>query len=65
MWVRGERKQVLDGRRGERTCKICYEEREKIEHMWNGCSEMRERERKEPREIQNEDDREIRWMKNI
>jgi hypothetical protein len=69
MWERGERKQVLDGRRGETTCKICYEEREKIEHMWNGCSEMRERERererKEPREIQNEDDREIRWMKKI
>jgi hypothetical protein len=20
---------------------MCYEERETIEHMWNGCSEMR------------------------
>jgi hypothetical protein len=26
---------------------MCYEERETIEHMWNGCSEMREREGKE------------------
>jgi hypothetical protein len=30
--------------------------------MWNGCSEMRERERKEQREILNGDGREIRWM---
>jgi hypothetical protein len=36
-----------------------------MEHMWNGCSEMRERERKERREILNEDGREIRWMKKI
>jgi hypothetical protein len=28
--------------------------------MWNGCSEMRERERKKRGEIQNEDGREIR-----
>jgi hypothetical protein len=35
-----------------------YEERETIEHMWNGCSEMRER-----GEILNEDGREIGWMK--
>jgi hypothetical protein len=27
--------------------RMCYEERETIEHMWNGCREMRERERKE------------------
>jgi hypothetical protein len=34
--------------------------------MWNGCNEMRERERKERGEIQNEDGREeIRWMKEI
>jgi hypothetical protein len=26
-----------------------------IEHMWNGCSEMRERERKERGEIRNEE----------
>jgi hypothetical protein len=40
-------------------------ERETIEHMWNGCSEMRERERKERGEIPNEDGRKIRWMKEI
>jgi hypothetical protein len=40
-------------------------ERETTEHMWNGCSEMRERERKERGEILNEDGREIRWMKEI
>jgi hypothetical protein len=35
--------------------------------MWNGCSEMmRQRERKERGEIQNEDGREIRWtMKEV
>jgi hypothetical protein len=27
--------------------RMCCEERETIEHMWNGCSEMREREKKE------------------
>jgi hypothetical protein len=31
-----------------------------IEKMWNGCSEMRKRERKKRGEIQNEDGREIR-----
>jgi hypothetical protein len=35
-WTEGE----------ERRCRMCYEERETIEHMWNGCSEMRESERK-------------------
>jgi hypothetical protein len=33
--------------------------------MWNGCSEMREKESKERGEILNEDGREIRWMKEI
>jgi hypothetical protein len=33
--------------RKERRCTMCYEEGETIEHMWNGCSEMREGERKE------------------
>jgi hypothetical protein len=42
----------------ERRCRMCYEDRETIEHMWNGCSEIGERERKEDR-------REIRWMKEI
>jgi hypothetical protein len=44
---------------------MCYEEREIIEDMWNGCSEMRERERKERGRILNEDGREIKWMKEI
>jgi hypothetical protein len=44
----------------ERRCRMCYEER----HMWNGCSEMRERKRKERGEILNEDGREIRWIWN-
>jgi hypothetical protein len=34
----------------------CYEEREReLSIMWNGCSEMRERDRKEQREILIED----------
>jgi hypothetical protein len=41
---------------------VCYEERETIEHVWNGCSEMREREGKEWEEILNEDGRETGWM---
>jgi hypothetical protein len=49
----------------ERGCRMCDEERETIEHMWNGCSEMRERERKERGEMLNEDGREIKWMKEI
>jgi hypothetical protein len=49
----------------ERRCRICYEEREAMEHMWNGCSEMRDKERKERGEILNGDGREIRWMKEI
>jgi hypothetical protein len=44
---------------------MCHEERETIEHMWNGCSKMREREGKERGEILNEDGMEIRWMKEI
>jgi hypothetical protein len=40
---------------------MCYDERDTIGHIWNGCSEMRERERKERGEIQNEDGMEIRW----
>jgi hypothetical protein len=53
MWERGERNQVLDGRR--RRCRMSYEERETIEHMWNGYR----------KKILNEDGREIRWMKEI
>jgi hypothetical protein len=54
-WMEGE----------ERRCRMCYEEGETIEHTWNGCSERRERERKERGEILNEDGREIRCMKEI
>jgi hypothetical protein len=35
------------------------------EQMWNGCSEMRERERQKRGEIPNEDESEIGWMKEI
>jgi hypothetical protein len=54
-WTEGE----------ESRSRMCNEEREKIEHMWNGCSKMREREKKERGEILNEDGREIRWIKEI
>jgi hypothetical protein len=47
----------------ERRCRMCFEERETIGRMWNGCSEMRERERKERGEIQNEDRGETGWTK--
>jgi hypothetical protein len=43
----------------------CAMRRETIEHMWNGCSEMRGRVRKKRGEILNEDGREITWMKEI
>jgi hypothetical protein len=33
--------------------------------MRNGCSEIKEKERKERGEIPNEDGREMRWMKEI
>ncbi|KAJ3622145.1 hypothetical protein MTP99_002670 [Tenebrio molitor] len=33
---------LLEEREEERMCRMCYEKRETIEHMWNGCSEMRE-----------------------
>jgi hypothetical protein len=42
-----------------------YEESERIEHLWNGYSEIREREKKERRENLNKDGREIRWIKAI
>jgi hypothetical protein len=32
-WTEGEK----------RRCRMCYEERQTIGHMWNGCSEMKER----------------------
>jgi hypothetical protein len=42
----------------------CFEEKETIGHMRNGCSEIKE-ERKERGEIPNEDGREMRWIKEI
>ncbi|KAH0814695.1 hypothetical protein GEV33_008096 [Tenebrio molitor] len=64
MWERGEtNKYWIEGE--ETRCRMCYEERHTIEHMWNGCREMRERERMQRGEILNEDGREIRWMKEI
>jgi hypothetical protein len=42
-----------------------YKGRETVEHIWRGCSEMRERERKVLGEIRNEDGRDIRWMKKM
>jgi hypothetical protein len=67
MWKRVERKQLLGERRGKKAqwCRMCYEEKETFEHVWNGGSEMREREGKERGEILNEDGREIGWMKEI
>jgi hypothetical protein len=44
---------------------MCREERERIEHMWSGCGELREREGKERGEILSEDGREIEWMKEV
>jgi hypothetical protein len=46
----------------KRRCRMCYEERETIELMWNGCREM---EGKEREEMRNENGREITWMKEI
>jgi hypothetical protein len=43
----------------------CAMNRDRQLSTWNGCSEMRERERKEWGEILNEDGRETRWMKEI
>jgi hypothetical protein len=59
------------GTRREKTC-VEWKEKKKgadcamrREYMWNGCSEMGEREGKERGEIQNEEGREIGWMKEI
>jgi hypothetical protein len=54
-WMEGE----------ERRCAECAmrRERETIEHMWNGCSEIREE--KEREGILNEDGRQIGLMKEI
>jgi hypothetical protein len=56
MGKRGERKQVLDGKKVQN---VLWGERDN-EHMWNGCNEMRKRERTERGEILNKDGRGIR-----
>jgi hypothetical protein len=58
-----EERERMEGQ--ERSCRMCYEARETITHMRSGCSEIRERERRERGEMLNEDGREIRWMKEI
>jgi hypothetical protein len=44
----------------ERSWRMCYEARETITHMRNGCNEIREMERRGRGEMLNEDGREIR-----
>jgi hypothetical protein len=63
--LRGEKAGIVWKKRKKVAEYSKYKERKTIENMWNGCSEMRERERKERGEILNEDGREIRWMKEI
>jgi hypothetical protein len=60
-----ERENMYWMEREEKRCRVCYEERETIGHMWNGCSEMREREGKKREETLKEDRREIGWIKEI
>jgi hypothetical protein len=60
-----ERENMYWMEREEKRCRVCYEEIETIGHMWNGCSEMREREGKKREEILKEDRREIGWIKEI
>jgi hypothetical protein len=54
-WTEGE----------ERSCRMCREDRETIEHMWSACGEITEREKKERGEILSEDGREIGWMNEL
>jgi hypothetical protein len=39
----------------ERRCRMCREDSETTEHMWSGCTKMREREGKERGEILSKD----------
>jgi hypothetical protein len=59
------REKTSIGRKERKKGAECAMREKTMEHMWNGSSEMRDRERKERGEIQNEDGREIRWMKEI
>jgi hypothetical protein len=59
MWEREERKQECIGWKERKEDAECVMRREEtIEHMWNGCGEMRGMERKERGDILNEDGRE-------
>jgi hypothetical protein len=60
--TRREKRGRMEGE--EIRSRMCYEEREAIEHMWNGCSEMREGRERKRGEILN-DEGEIRWIKEI
>jgi hypothetical protein len=46
-----EKRYWMEGEEGR--CRMCYEERETIQYTWNGCSEIREKERTERGEILN------------
>jgi hypothetical protein len=63
--TRREKTGIRWKKRKEGTECATYEESERIEHLWNGYSEIREREKKERRENLNKDGREIRWIKAI
>ncbi|KAH0809690.1 hypothetical protein GEV33_013099 [Tenebrio molitor] len=61
-----EKEEKADRKKKRKEGAECAMRREKqLSIMWNGFSEMRERERKERGEILNEDRREIGWMKEI
>jgi hypothetical protein len=60
MWERRERENRCWKEGEESRCRMCYQKRGTIEQVWNGCSEMREKERKERGEILNEG-----WMNEI
>jgi hypothetical protein len=67
MRERGEREQVLDGRRGEKVQDVQRgegDDRAHVERMQRNERE-REREGKERREILSEDVSPIRWMKEV
>jgi hypothetical protein len=53
------------GRKERKEGAECAMRRKTIEHIWNGCREMKERERKERGEILKGKGRAIGWMKEI
>jgi hypothetical protein len=62
MWEPGERKQVLDGRRGKNVQNVLWAERN---NRMDVAKWERETVRKERGKILNEDGRDIKWMKEI